>query len=241
MATSTTNLGLFKPELTDPASIDALNQNWDKIDERLGDLSTDAIIEKNKGNDQKFWVGTKEEFKKIKTKDPTTQYTVTDEDDYDIPAAEWQLDETTKCFYRYMNGEKEWMNPPLTELYEYDATSPTGEYRTTERYFGMPVYTCIINTGAGVSGSSTEKSSNVQFISDPKIIRSNGFALHKTTGEGRAIPYVEMISDTSRTYWSVTAERVNGTTMKIIERSHTSRADWTVYFQMWYIKGIPVG
>jgi hypothetical protein len=32
MSTTTTNLGLIKPELTDPADITATNPNWDKID-----------------------------------------------------------------------------------------------------------------------------------------------------------------------------------------------------------------
>ena len=35
MALTTTNFGLIKPELTDPADITAFNRNWDKIDEQL--------------------------------------------------------------------------------------------------------------------------------------------------------------------------------------------------------------
>ena len=35
MSTTTTNFGLIKPELSDPADITALNENWDKIDENL--------------------------------------------------------------------------------------------------------------------------------------------------------------------------------------------------------------
>lgn len=38
MSTQTTNLKLIKPELTDPADITKLNQNWDKIDEELGGI-----------------------------------------------------------------------------------------------------------------------------------------------------------------------------------------------------------
>ena len=88
MATTTKNLGLFKPDLTDAADITAMNENWEIIDEHLGDLSTDAITEQNKGNDQKFWVGTKAEYKAIRTKDPNTQYIVTDEGEDGIPAAD---------------------------------------------------------------------------------------------------------------------------------------------------------
>ena len=39
MSTTTTNLGLIKLELTDPADITAMNENWDKIDEELSDVS----------------------------------------------------------------------------------------------------------------------------------------------------------------------------------------------------------
>ena len=35
MSTTTINLGLLKPELTDPADITQMNQNWDKIDTEL--------------------------------------------------------------------------------------------------------------------------------------------------------------------------------------------------------------
>lgn len=35
MSTTTPNLGLVKPELTDMADITAMNANWDKIDEEV--------------------------------------------------------------------------------------------------------------------------------------------------------------------------------------------------------------
>lgn len=35
MSTTTTNLGLFKPELSDPADITKMNPNWDLIDTEL--------------------------------------------------------------------------------------------------------------------------------------------------------------------------------------------------------------
>ena len=42
MSKTTTNLGLIKPELTDAADITAMNANWDKIDEQITKLSSDA-------------------------------------------------------------------------------------------------------------------------------------------------------------------------------------------------------
>ena len=40
MSTTTTNYGLVKPELTDPADITAINPNWDKIDSELKSLNS---------------------------------------------------------------------------------------------------------------------------------------------------------------------------------------------------------
>ena len=88
MSTTTKNLGLLKPDLNDAADITAMNSNWDKLDEQLSDMSTDSIVEQNKRNDQKFWVGTKAEYDSIRTKDPNTSYTVTDEEDNDITPME---------------------------------------------------------------------------------------------------------------------------------------------------------
>lgn len=39
MSKTTTNYGLFKPELSDPADITKMNPNWDKIDEELNKLN----------------------------------------------------------------------------------------------------------------------------------------------------------------------------------------------------------
>lgn len=39
MATTTTNYGMFKPELTDPADITKMNPNWDTIDAELKRLN----------------------------------------------------------------------------------------------------------------------------------------------------------------------------------------------------------
>lgn len=85
MSTTTKNFGLFKPELTDAADITKMNGNWDKIDEQLQKMgeeaSADSIIEQNKSNEQKFWVGTKAEYEAIRTKDSNTCYTITDDSD----------------------------------------------------------------------------------------------------------------------------------------------------------------
>ena len=54
MSTTTANYGLIKPELTDPADITELNENWEKIDTKLKELSeqcenVDDVLEDEKG------------------------------------------------------------------------------------------------------------------------------------------------------------------------------------------------
>lgn len=44
MSTTTTNLNLIKPDLTDPADITLLNENWDKVDAILGGLQNPTPI-----------------------------------------------------------------------------------------------------------------------------------------------------------------------------------------------------
>lgn len=46
-------------------------------------------------------------------------------------AGEMESDEYPGCYYRMVNGEKEWRNPPMVD---------GQDYRTTERYDGKAVY-----------------------------------------------------------------------------------------------------
>ena len=51
MSTTTTNLGLVKPEMTDAADITAMNGNWDKLDTQISNLNnTQPNITKNPDN-----------------------------------------------------------------------------------------------------------------------------------------------------------------------------------------------
>ena len=45
MSTTTEKLGLIKPELSDPANIEAMNGNWDKLDQRIGEVA-DYVVER---------------------------------------------------------------------------------------------------------------------------------------------------------------------------------------------------
>lgn len=48
------------------------------------------------------------------------------------------------CYYRMVDGEKEWLNPPMMEGVEY---------RTTERHNGLPVYAKLVITGVPANGN----------------------------------------------------------------------------------------
>lgn len=78
------------------------------------------------------------------------------------------------CYYRTVDGVVEWFNPPM----QFGV-----EYRTTERYFGKPVYVKFVNFGA-IPTSGTTKSvehgiSNVSFV----------IHVFGTTSVGFSIPY----------------------------------------------------
>lgn len=49
------------------------------------------------------------------------------------------------CYYRTVDGVKEWINPPMVSGVEY---------RTTERFGGRPVYTQLIECGAAANGKT---------------------------------------------------------------------------------------
>ena len=56
MSTTTTNLGLFKPELTDPADITQMNQNWDKIDKAIEDCAADIPVTSEVPENTDIWI-----------------------------------------------------------------------------------------------------------------------------------------------------------------------------------------
>lgn len=58
MSTLTPNIGLIKPELSDPADITALNANWDKIDEKLATMITYGTEDVEAGSTSPYPDGT---------------------------------------------------------------------------------------------------------------------------------------------------------------------------------------
>ena len=71
-----------------------------------------------------------------------------------LRAVAGESSEQPGCYYRMVNGVKEWINPPMLIGVEY---------RTTERWKGKPVFTKVVDCGnlpSGSSGSSGYKSVN---------------------------------------------------------------------------------
>lgn len=56
-----------------------------------------------------------------------------------------ESENTPGCFYRQIDGELEWVNPPMIEGIEY---------RTTERNYGNVIYTKLVDIGTIASGDS---------------------------------------------------------------------------------------
>ena len=145
------------------------------------------------------------------------------------------LQDVTGCYYRVIdsNGTKEWLNPPMNQLYQ----SPlNGVYRTSERYFGQPVYTCIVCTGAGANKSKSTTPYEFDkdgYWSGCNVIRCEGFAVDKSNGRRQMIPQRYSSSD----YWAIYASTGTDGAISINENSSNDRSAYTVYVQLWIASG----
>lgn len=114
------------------------------------------------------------------------------------------------CYYKLVDGEKEWLNPPMVLGVEY---------RTTDRYKGKTVYTKLFSCGTLVTGNVIDSaSSGVQ-----AIIRYNG-----VVGTS-ALPFMEYdcYLRVGITAGQLTAVINGGSLAPLAE---------TVYAQAWYTK-----
>lgn len=96
------------------------------------------VKEMNAGGMVTFWVGTQAQYNALESVDKNCLYIITDkQSNGDDTGAFVEDAEYPGCYYRDVNGEKEWLNPPMVD---------GDQYRTTERFNGAPVY---INVGVG--------------------------------------------------------------------------------------------
>ena len=88
-----------------------------------------------------------------------------------------ESEEFPGCYYRIVDGEVEWVNPPMA--------SSGREYRTAERLYGRPVYTMMLGTGdLPKGGSKTINFANYGAANVEAVILCYG---HTTLGQ--TIPY----------------------------------------------------
>lgn len=113
------------------------------------------------------------------------------------------------CYYKIVDGEKEWVNPPMV---------PSVEYRTTERWEGKAVWTVVANCKKLPNAAQTQTPHG---FSTTKIIRYAG-----TTDEGYALPYLS-----GGNYVDIA---VTPTTIYFTTSADYSSA--TAYVQLWYTK-----
>lgn len=71
-----------------------------------------------------------------------------------------ESEEFPGCYYRMVDGEREWLNPPMI------SNTP---YRTTERINGIPVYTTLFQSTINPGGSRTPSLSGATRIIDSSI------------------------------------------------------------------------
>jgi hypothetical protein len=97
----------------------------------------ESFKEKNKGLYLGFWVGTQAEYDALETKPEDCYVIITDDPTVEninkkIEKIAIERTDHPGCFYRIIDDETEWLNPPMAQFVEY---------RTTERFLNKPVYT----------------------------------------------------------------------------------------------------
>lgn len=151
-----------------------------------------------------------EEIPGAGSQEATAYYTAFLEAAQAMGAAGIESDTFPGCYYRIVNGETEWMNPPMVS---------GEEYRTTERYKGKTVYTKLVDCGGMTNGSIC------RIISDhTQIIRYAA-----TDGRG-PLPFIYGSMDTLNTTW--TAMLADGG-LVLYEKAGATHA---IKCQVWYTK-----
>ena len=122
------------------------------------------------------------------------------------------------AFYRMVDGEKEWLNPPL---------SPgRGEFRTTQRYGTLPLYVQMIDFGA--LPNKTYSMLNVG-IPAPRVIRMEGWV--KNADDSLKYPLPMGSTEKMHIYMMINGDG------KLTLRTMADYSDWTARVTIWYYKG----
>ena len=144
------------------------------------------VKENNTGDFFGFWIGTQEQYDAIENKELNRLYLISG--DITTPQAV-ESPVFPGCYYRVVDGETEWVNPPMLDGIEY---------RLTKRLNGKPVYAMSVNfgalpnTGDTTIGLSTEFSTIDQFAALDVFAQNDSgrkykLPFFKSSGELRAI------------------------------------------------------
>lgn len=153
-----------------------------------------------------------------------------------VNAANIPVEDSTKkgCYYRMVNGKKEWINPPMVSGVEY---------RTAERFNGSVVYTKLVSIGSVPTEGEVkqkaffENSIGEGFLAipfrvagyfggvDPKIYKEYHYALPYKTSFAEVAVYAEQGQEEQPTSY-VTVYNIKGDFSWATE----------CYVQVWYTK-----
>lgn len=122
------------------------------------------------------------------------------------------------CYYRTVNGAVEWVNPPMV---------PGVEYRTTERYNNLPVYTAIIDGGA-IPSTNSQK-----FVKHNKAANQIVRYDISTNAYGTAVPGFSFSGSVSQDVSIYGGANQNGVFLAVKSLNWTQFKWWA---QIWYTK-----
>lgn len=165
MATTTSNLGLTLPAVSDAADIGVLNTNFQKLDDASGyGMGTPAKLLTSADDIHTLTVGGRYRWSSDAPQNAPATYMIMDlmfrDKSCTYGVANFYTTTPYPIYEKYgriviADGvwrEFEWVNPPM---------SLGVEYRTTERWNGKVVYTCLVNCGNPVDGSTKSVNHNL--------------------------------------------------------------------------------
>lgn len=162
MSNTTENYKLKKPLPEEFYDVNVQNENMDIIDAELKKRAT--LGEDGKVSEEQLPDTT---FIPVTSEIPSDANIWIDPDDDIIdPAPVYESTDHPGCHYRIVDGEIEWINPPMIEQVEY---------RTTERFDGKPVYIQNVCTYGSVEANNERRlDTNIGDGGDPMIIDMTG-------------------------------------------------------------------
>jgi len=178
------------------------------------ETKVESVLERHDRVPLCFWVGTREEYEALAEK-PNNCFCILTDDGLYAPE---ESPEHPGCYYNTVDGETEWLNPPMVMGVEY---------RTTERWQGKAVYTKVIDCGV---------LPNANYIS-VRYSNENVYPLRCT---GQQTSTVKGNTDTLPFRWNnngteqITA--IYAADLSVIITTTVDMSTCTATAQVWYVK-----